>query len=90
MCIKIDMALNNLQMLICHKTRLTNQQKNPGDQNIRPVPQTPSERSQATTEWNDKIVVLKKTPLQLCFKTFIEKKTIQVTWFFSRADIYSM
>ena len=24
------------------------------------------------TEWNDKIVVLKKTPLQLYFKTFIE------------------
>ena len=25
------------------------------------------------TEWNDKIVVLKKTTLQLYFKTFIEK-----------------
>ena len=25
------------------------------------------------TEWNAKIVVLKKTPLQLYFKTFIEK-----------------
>ena len=26
-----------------------------------------------TTGWNDKIVVLKKTTLQLYFKTFIEK-----------------
>ena len=26
-----------------------------------------------TTVWNDKIVVLKKTTLQLYFKTFIEK-----------------
>ena len=31
------------------------------------------------TGWNDKIVVLKKTTLQLYFKTFIEKKSIQVT-----------
>ena len=42
-----------------------------------------------TTGWNDKIVVLKKTTLQLYFKTFIEK-SIQVTWLCSRADIYSM
>ena len=27
----------------------------------------------STTGWNDKIVVLKKTTLQLYFKTFIEK-----------------
>ena len=27
----------------------------------------------ASTGWNDKIVVLKKTTLQLYFKTFIEK-----------------
>ena len=26
-----------------------------------------------TTGWNDKIVILKKTTLQLYFKTFIEK-----------------
>ena len=32
----------------------------------------------STTGWNDKIVVLKKTTLQLYLKTFIEKK-IQVT-----------
>ena len=32
-----------------------------------------------STRWNDKIVVLKKTTLQLYFKTFIEKKSIQVT-----------
>ena len=31
------------------------------------------------TGWNDKIVVLKKTTLQFYFKTFIEKKSIQVT-----------
>ena len=31
------------------------------------------------TGWNDKIVVLKKATLQLYFKTFIEKKSIQVT-----------
>ena len=42
------------------------------------------------TGWNDKIVFLKKTTLQLYFKTFIEKKSIQVTWLCSRADIYSM
>ena len=29
--------------------------------------------SMETTRWNDKIVVLKKTTLQLYFKTFIEK-----------------
>ena len=39
------------------------------------------------TGWNDKIVVLKKTTLQLYFKTFIEK-SIQVTWLCSKADIY--
>ena len=42
------------------------------------------------TGWNDKIVVLKKTTLQLYFKTFIEKKSIQLTLLCSRADIYSM
>ena len=41
------------------------------------------------TRWNDKIAVLKKTTLQLYFKTFL-KKSIQVTWLYSRADIYSM
>ena len=29
--------------------------------------------SNKATEWNDKIVVLKKTRLQLYFKTFIKK-----------------
>ena len=29
--------------------------------------------SNTNTGWNDKIVVLKKTTLQLYFKTFIEK-----------------
>ena len=38
---------------------------------------------------NDKIVVLKKTRLQLYFKTFIEKIN-SGTWLCSRADIYSM
>ena len=42
------------------------------------------------TMGNDKIVVLKKTTQQLYFKTSIEKKSIQVTWLCSRADIYSM
>ena len=42
------------------------------------------------TGWNDKIFALKKTTLQLYFKTFIEKKSSQVTWLCSRADIYSM
>ena len=41
------------------------------------------------TGWNDKIVILKKTTLQLYFKTFI-KKSIQATWLCSRADIYLM
>ena len=41
------------------------------------------------TGWNDKIVVLKKTTLQLYFKTFIEK-SIQLTWLCSKANIYSM
>ena len=41
------------------------------------------------TEWNDKIVVLKKTTLQLLLKHLL-KKSIQVTWLCSRADIYSM
>ena len=41
------------------------------------------------TGWNDKSVVLKKTTLQIHFKTFL-KKSIQVTWLCSRADIYSM
>ena len=39
------------------------------------------------TGWNAKIVVLKKKTLQLYFKTFIEK-IIQLTWLFSRADVY--
>ena len=39
------------------------------------------------TGWNNKIVVLKKTTLQLYLKTFIEK-SIQLTWLCSRADIY--
>ena len=42
-----------------------------------------------STGWNDEIVVLKKTTLQLYFKTFIEKSS-QVTWLCSSADIYSM
>ena len=38
------------------------------------------------TGWIDKIVVLKKTTLQLYFKTLL-KKSIQVTWLCSRTDI---
>ena len=34
---------------------------------------TMADRMTISTRWNDKIVVLKKTTLQLYFKTFIEK-----------------
>ena len=56
----MDLALNNLQWLICHKTKPTGRIYIFHEQAVR-------------TGWNDKIVVLKKTTLQLYFKTFIEK-----------------
>ena len=42
-----------------------------------------------STGWNDKIVVLKKTTLQLYFKTFIQKIN-SANLICSRADIYRL
>ena len=46
--------------------------KYPGEMNEPPYPPSYGLNS-TTTGWNDKIVVLKETTLQLYFKTFIEK-----------------